>query len=296
MQPPKKNSKPIPDNVKKLDNWLTSIIAGYPNATTTYTFYEEIDKYLGPWGNGGYPIAYGKKYNILFTTNAKLNANPTTKMWVRKTTIFLQESLKKFILTKYINNQLSTLSERELRQAAFDSHPRAYTKGGLTIVLLTAPELIDDIARIPVKEFYPMSPNFRPSVRQAFTTASIVAPEATGTLIAASMPAHSGLFRHAAAKDRMRFTTEIQLNNYLISLKKAIKNGDLDLISTLDEITNKLELTQFPNQEMSQEAKKVIIMANNRKKFLARKYRNEVQNDEELRQMYNKTFLDWSNW
>jgi len=79
-----------------------------------------------------------KKYNILFTTNAKLNANLTTKMWVSRTTMFLQESLKKFILAKYINNQLSTLSEKELRQAAFDSHPRAYTKGSLTMVILTA--------------------------------------------------------------------------------------------------------------------------------------------------------------
>jgi len=44
-----------------MDNWLTSIIDGHPNATTTYTFYEEIDKYLGLWGKDGYPIAYGKK-------------------------------------------------------------------------------------------------------------------------------------------------------------------------------------------------------------------------------------------
>jgi hypothetical protein len=72
MEPPKKESEPTPENIQKLEQWLTSIIAGHPGANYTYTFYEEIDRYLGPWGKDGYPIAYGKRYNILFTTDNRL--------------------------------------------------------------------------------------------------------------------------------------------------------------------------------------------------------------------------------
>jgi len=48
-------------------------MATIPGAATTYQFYEEVDYWLGPWGTAGYPIGYGKKYNILFSTNPPLN-------------------------------------------------------------------------------------------------------------------------------------------------------------------------------------------------------------------------------
>jgi hypothetical protein len=82
MEPPKKDSEPTTENIAKLELWLTSIIAGHPGATKSYTFYEEIDKYLGPWGADGYPIGYGKKYNILFTTDPSLMNNSDVKRWV----------------------------------------------------------------------------------------------------------------------------------------------------------------------------------------------------------------------
>lgn len=83
MEPPKKDSEPTPSNVQKLEQWLTSIIAGHPGAKHTYTFYEEIDKYLGPWGVDGYPIGYGKRYNIRFTSDhhyRKLRLNRTPRL------------------------------------------------------------------------------------------------------------------------------------------------------------------------------------------------------------------------
>ena len=52
---------------------LDSVMATIPGAATTYQFYEEVDYWLGPWGTAGYPIGYGKKYNILFSTNPPLN-------------------------------------------------------------------------------------------------------------------------------------------------------------------------------------------------------------------------------
>lgn len=81
------------ETVKFVHDELTSVIAGHPQATTTYRFYEEIDHWLGPWNDLGYPIAYGKFYNVAFANNKKLKENPTTQQWVWKTTIRLQELL-----------------------------------------------------------------------------------------------------------------------------------------------------------------------------------------------------------
>jgi hypothetical protein len=106
MEPPKKDSEPTQENIQKLEQWLTSIIAGHPGATHTYTFYEKIDKYLGPWGEDGYPIRYGKRYNIFFTTDHNLRTNNNVQNWIWKTSIKLQEELRDFIVQAYREGNL----------------------------------------------------------------------------------------------------------------------------------------------------------------------------------------------
>jgi hypothetical protein len=148
MQPPKKDSDPEnPGNVRRLEKWLTSIIAGHPEAIHAYTFYEEIDRYLGPWGTSGYPIAYGKYYNIRFTTNPGLIRNIYARTWVGRTTVKLQEALRDFIVKAYKHHRLdpSHLNywkpeqlKKRLRDEAFASHPAAYAQGGLAILALLA--------------------------------------------------------------------------------------------------------------------------------------------------------------
>jgi hypothetical protein len=98
---PAKTAKPTPENIRMLEAGLTSVIAGHPQSIEPWTFYEELDQYLGPWGNKGYPIAYGKFYCIAFNANEKLMANAQTVEWVRKTTIALQEPLRDFVLTRF---------------------------------------------------------------------------------------------------------------------------------------------------------------------------------------------------
>ena len=63
--PPK--SACTPADAPTVNALLDSCIAYRSTATSTYQFYEEIDAWLGPWGGSGYPIGYGKKYNILFS-------------------------------------------------------------------------------------------------------------------------------------------------------------------------------------------------------------------------------------
>src|SRR6202048_465778 len=156
---PSKTAKPTPENVRTLEAALTSAIAGHPQSIEPWTFYEELDRYVGPWGDKGYPIAYGKFYCIAFNTNEKLMANAQTAEWVRRTTIKLQEPLRDYVVARFRAGTLPKLTESELRQFAFSVHPAAYDSGGLALVTLVAPELIEVIVTIPAAEFDPRSDN-----------------------------------------------------------------------------------------------------------------------------------------
>lgn len=73
-----------------------------------------------------------------------------------------------------------SLTERELRRAAFKSHAKAYDRAGFARVALVAPQLVPVIATIPAAEFLPTSRNFLPSVCQVFETFDRVAPQVIG--------------------------------------------------------------------------------------------------------------------
>jgi hypothetical protein len=108
---------------------LTSAIPGHPQSIKPWTFYDELDRYVGPWGDRGYPIAYGKFYCLAFNTKEKLMANAQTAEWVRKTTIKLQEPLPDFILARFRNGTLPKLTESELREYASSFVPPPMTVG-----------------------------------------------------------------------------------------------------------------------------------------------------------------------
>jgi hypothetical protein len=162
-----------PGDAPTVDRLLDSVIAWRPGAATTYQFYEEVDNWLGPWGAGGYPIGYGKKYNIAFATNPPLNRDLVHgRPWVRNTTVLLQEAIKRFLVSQVLTGTIATL-----RAAAFDSHPKAYLDGGLLDVAENSPELVPVIIAIPIAEFNPTSPNFKATWIQVFkvlTTAKIL--------------------------------------------------------------------------------------------------------------------------
>src|SRR5829696_8730772 len=96
--PPKSAIRSDAKTAQLVHDQLTSVIAGHAQATTTYRFYEELDAWLGPWRQQGYPIAYGKFYNVAFSSNEKLMANPKASDWVWRTTIKLQEALRDYVV------------------------------------------------------------------------------------------------------------------------------------------------------------------------------------------------------
>ena len=163
---PSKNSPPTPATVKNLYDGLDSVIAGHAGSVELWTFYEVIDQYLGPWGEKGYPIGYGKYYCKLFSENETLAASDDGARWVKKTTVALQEPMRDFVVERYRRGDLARLTEAEFRQAAFNAHPLAYTEGGLAMVTLLAPDLIPAIMSIPGREFSPWSGSFGPTINK----------------------------------------------------------------------------------------------------------------------------------
>ena len=279
MKLPAKDGPVAEAKVMELEYGLTSVIAGHPGAISPWTFYEVLDEYLGPWGARGYPIGYGKKYCILFSENEKLRQNVTTRKWVWKTTIVLQEALRDFVVAQFRQGKLASLTESQLRQYAFDTHPIAYTKGGLTLVVIVAPDLVGEIVSIPSSEFLPVSPDFSSSLRQVFSTGGIVVPELVGMSLAGlAGPAHTGLFARAAQRDMARRSQEINLNNALGRLKESIESGRLDDVLVLDEVIGKLNGTEFPDGGYARFAREIINSANRRKCVLVSRYKSQANN------------------
>jgi hypothetical protein len=293
--PPSRNSTPNPARIKALDDWLASITEGHPASQNPWTFYEEVDAYLGPFGEQGYPIGYGKKYCVLFNGSAKLARDPEGRAWVRKTTILLQTYLRQFIVSRYAAGTLATLTEPELRKAAFDSHPLAYTKGGLMLVLVTSPELAVTIAKIPGAEF--VGNESGAAWKQFFVTGSLLIPEIVGQA-GASMagPAHTGIFSRAVEQDYQRFLGHQRLADYLDRLRKGIDGGQFDRVVWLERITSQLDQTEFPDRAFKQVANEIVRAADARKRMLAGKYRRDIALSPELRRHYDAYDPDWSNW
>ena len=293
---PSKSAPADPANVKALHDGLTSVITGHPGSVEPWTFYEVLDDYLGPWKDKGYPIAYGKYYCIAFNGNEKLRSNPQTKEWVRATTVALQEPLRDFVVERFRKGTLGRLTEAELRAYAFSVHPKAYVEGGLTIVALTAPEMIPIIASIPSAQFNPKSENFRATIKQVLATMKEVLPQAAGTVIAAMMPAHSGLFMHAARRDMDNFRRDMGLNRWLIETRRQLNAGQLDNFPALNEMTQKMNATQFKDQGLARAAREVIDAANSRKRSLAKYYREQLTKNPNLKNSIDQLQPGWRDW
>jgi len=284
MTPPAKTSTPTAANQRALEDWLLSIMAFRAGTDgKPWTFYEEVDKYLGPWDTKGYPIAYGKKYCVLFSQDERLAADPAGSAWIRHTLILLQVALKDFILARYRKGTLGALTEPEFRKAAFDSHPRAYTEGGLTMVVMISPLLALHVAAIPAVEFEPWSPNFGSTVGQVVITSGMVLPRGVAILLAtAAGPAHTGIFARAMAMDRERLATEMALGTGIFNARAAIAGGRCDNVMLLDRLKRTVSTMEMPNASLAGAARSLIATIDARRAYVLSRYQREVQVDPDL--------------
>lgn len=297
MPLPPKTAAPTATTIRELEEGLTALVAGHPGSREPWTFYEEVDRYLGPWGDAGYPIGYGKAYCVLFNSNEKLQGNPQTAEWVRRTTIRLQELIRDYIVERFRAGTLPRLTEAELRQAAFDSHPQAYSEGGLAMVVLVAPELLPVVVSIPGAEFDPRSANFGATMRQVGVTLLSVGPQVAGNALAGlAGPAHTGLFGIAADRDRRAMFEAQNTGRALGSLLETVRSGRADNFVLLDTVIARLNATTFQDQGFARMAREVIEAAEARKHAIARSYRRIVAARPELKPRLDAANPGWQNF
>lgn len=258
-----------PHAADKLRLGLKSCVAGRAAARDPWTFYEVIDRYLGPWGEQGYPLGYGKKYCVLFNTCEALKAEPAAVNWVNKTTVLLQEMLIGFIVARFIAGNLANLQERELRRFAFDSHSKAYLDGGLVELMLTNPRAIPIVATIPGAEFSPTSADFFSTWQQVFATIGMGIPRAAGLGLAAMMPVHSGLLKRAIDADRREGWGP--RSPWAWALLRRLKENKADDLKVLSQIIQRLSSESLHPQDRY-DAEEALRIARSRRSELAAMY------------------------
>jgi hypothetical protein len=298
----KKNAPATKANIDQLQIELTSIVAGHVGSMEPWTFYEEIEQFLGPWGPQGYPLGYGKYYCELFTENESLQDNPETNAWVKKTMIKLQELLRDAILAKFKDGTLGSITESQLRSIAFDTHPTAYDSGGLAKVVMTAPELLPTIALIPRIQYIPFYGNASATAKQIIVTIGKISDQVVGiVLITLAGPAHSGVLRKAmdqsgpnAILADMRRNAEYRAQ--FDRLLTEIQSGRLDRILWLEELTDRLKTTPFPDGYWLDVARKTIQAADERKKAIAAGYREILKVHPETRVQIDKNDPNWAKY
>ena len=186
-----------------------------------------------------------------------------------------------------------TLS-RNLKEAAFKSHSKAYVSGGLTILALISHNFMFNIGNIPRSEFSPLAHNFKASVKQVFDTVEKVIPEAAGvTLTTLAGPGHTRSLQHAHRKDMNAVWGHKQVLDSLNRLKGDIQRRKLDAPPILNEIIKRLNARKFRDMGTARLAREVIQAAEDRKRTLSNKYRLEVTKDPSLRLFYNQCLIGW---
>jgi hypothetical protein len=205
----------------------------------------------------------------------------------------LQVALRNFILRRFREGSLGRLSESEFRQVAFDSHPAAYTEGGLIMVTLLSTQLLPHIAGIPKAEFSPLSGGFVPSMVQVFDTTALIVPEALGLLYAtAAGSAHSGVLTNAASVDLQNLQNAVQLGQLLDAVKRYVQSGRMDHVGLLDQLMAGLARPAWPNGQLAQLARDLVQTIENRRATVMLRYHRESTLDPAMRaifQLFDRT-------
>jgi hypothetical protein len=295
----KKDTPPTKVNTDKLHAELTSLIPGHINSKQPWTFYEEIDAFLGPWGESGYPLAYGKYYCKLFNQDPNLRANFDARLWVERTTVKLQEALRDGIVYAFAHEKLPQMTEAEFRAFAFGTHPEAYQRGGLSSVIANAPYLVPVISTIPGKEFVPFySDNFWATIRQALDTMVRMGGDIGA---AGAGPAHTGILVKANQESGMNQLLAIQRRNreyeaLFANVQSALRSGRLDRILWLEQVGAKLQETQFEDPYWLGIARSTMADVEKREHGIAARYRAMSTGHPEMLTQIQQFDPNWSKY
>lgn len=110
-------------------------------------FYRECLEEKYHCGDSGYPLAYGEKYCHRFNSLNESNLSPEGLKWRDATLVCLQEDLVGRLLSpSYVANC------DQLKQVAYNSHPRCYTQPGNSICSLKYNDVFQIVSTVDAKD------------------------------------------------------------------------------------------------------------------------------------------------
>jgi hypothetical protein len=198
----------------------------------------------------------------------------------------LQEALKSFIVERFRGRTLAKLTEPELRRAAFVSHARAYTAGGIAVVSILSPAAVHVLV-LAGSEMAPASPNFAASMLQVGETLLRNVPTTAALVLETSAgPGHVGYLPRAMAADRTGAADGLRLGIQLAETAKAVRRGRLDHVGVLNQLSGAVRRREYENGALTALAGALAHTLEQRVQFVRSRYRDEVAKDPRLLEVF----------
>ena len=128
-KPPAINASPTTENINQLKEWLAFIRVMNPDHGH---FYEELENFLGPWGENGYLRGHGLLYKKLFLTHKWLQCK-RTKPWGFLAMYAIEGNIASFILHNFKQGNLNSPTlEQDLFKFSLENSHKMFYKGGIS--------------------------------------------------------------------------------------------------------------------------------------------------------------------
>jgi hypothetical protein len=284
---------------------LTAYIAGHINAPDPWTFYEELDHFLGPWGPQGYPLSFGKFYTQLFHNDPALQNNLEAWLWIQKTTIRLQEFIRDAVVELFQKGQLASLTEPRLNSLASVRHSRVFDNDGLALIVRVAPHLLPAMVSLPAVESASSLDYSSTSWLQTVDTLTLLSQAPPGSVLTAATAVggrqHSAVIQRALATSGMNAVLAEQRQNawyraQFAKLRSAIESNRLNRIAWLSDIASLLEMMPLPDRCWREAARSLIAETETRNNQIANSYTAILKVHPEMRAKINELDPSWARY
>jgi hypothetical protein len=296
----KKTDAPTKANADQLSDEFAGVISGRVNAKDPWTFYEQLDQFLGPWGDSGYPLAQGKFYCQLFNAEPALQNNSEARTWVQRTTIKLQEAIRHSIVDLFLRGKLAAITEPQLRSLIVDMHPQIFDETGLALIVSVAPHLLPAVASLPAVEFVPLKGVPRAAWPQVLETLRrLSAGPPSQELVTPVAPTRPGSIQRTEATSSMNALLAEQRQNawywsQFSKIHEAIQSGRLNRVAWLDGVSNQLNALNLSNPYWRKVAYELAAEADVQKGEVASAYSIMLKIHPEMRAKIDELDPPWA--
>ncbi len=244
---------------------LNSSIAYKVTASAPWTFYETLDKVLGPYGNMGYPLYSGKFYCMAFNANIKLMNNPTSASWIKLTTVKLQETIRDFVIDSLQKGKSGKITDIELRSCVNRAYSYIYDDQSINSIIELAPELLPILKTMQGRETLTFSTNFRDILNSTLGALETFIPGMIDSFTSCNdLPEFKGEIKMYFNRTRTVYPDEQTMNRNLFTVSSNLMGGKLDDREVLNYFVNQLKFKNFTDELHSKMSREIVLKSQTR--------------------------------